>query len=200
MKTMKLKTVITTAVAILIASMVFASGDMKAIMENIKAKQQVVSADLVKVNHEQARVKTLGKECREQRTSAAHKAYMDAKADLMRSRKQLKADDKNLMQAHQEHIKAHKQELREEEKVLVKAQRTLDRDHAKGRVATLTDADRLMDARAEMRNRFTALERARLERDKDRWVVDREYFDAGAKSNMQLSSAAENNTILRVEK
>ena len=201
MKTSRIKTLIATSVAVIIGGFAFASDDMKTIMENIRVQQQAVNADLIRVNQQQAKVKTLGEQCREHhgKSASIHKEYMNAMADLRNGRKQLKIDDRNLMEAHEAHIKAHVDEARAEEKVLMRAQYNLDRDKVRGRAIALTEADQLMNARAELRNRFTALERARLGRDKDRWVINREYLDMGAKSSLQLSMGTESNNS-RAEK
>jgi hypothetical protein len=196
---MKLKMLI-AAITAIISTSAFASGDMKAIMENIRMQQEIVNADLLRVNLYQLRVKQAGKQCRETKTASAHKEYMNASADLRNARKQLKIDDRNLMEAHQAHIRAHKTEVREEVKVLERAQHRLDREKARGNVAALGAAESVMNARAETRNRFTALERARLERDKDRWVINREFYDMDAKSSLKLSSGTAILTESRAEK
>lgn len=188
MKTI-IKGLFTTGLALMFAGGVYA-GDMKAVMAKIHANQQQVNADLVKVNNQQQRVKTAGEACRTEKTAAAHKEYKDAKGDLKEYKAQLLKDKKDLMAAHKEHIKLHEQEARAERKTLQRAQYTLDKDKAMGRVATLTDADKLMAAREGFRSSLNDLERARLERDKDMWVINREYMDMDAKTNMQLSTTS----------
>jgi len=201
MKNKTIKTLIATCVAVIIATGVFASHDMKTIMENIRVQQQAVNQDLVKVNQLQVKVKQLGKQCRESHGSAAiHKEYKDAKAELRSYKAQLKEDDSKLMEAHEAHIKAHKDEVRAEVRVFERVQRNLDRDKAKRKPATLTEADQVMTARAELRNRLTALERSRLGRDKDRWILNREYGDRGAKTSYQLSMEGETKDIDRAQK
>jgi DNA repair exonuclease SbcCD ATPase subunit len=187
MKTNMIKGMITTGMAVMLATGAFA-GDMKAAMQHIRANQQKVNQDLTKINRQQERVKTAGQNCRTEKTAAAHKEYKDAKADLREYKKELKADNKDLMKAHQEHIKIHKEEVKAERKAVQKYQVQLDRDKAMGKPVALNEADKLMNARAEMRERLTDMERARLERDKDRWVVMREYNDMSAKTSMQLAS------------
>lgn len=189
MKNRTIKSIITTGMAVIFTTAAFATGDMKAAMEHIRTGQQKVNDDLSQLNRQQQTVKKAGERCRTEKTSAAHNDYRSAMATLRDYKKQLRADNKQLNMAHMEHIKIHKEEVRAERKVLQQAQYKLDRDKIMGRAATLPEADKLMNARAEMRNRLTDLERARLERDKDNWVVMHESMDMGAKSNMQLASA-----------
>ena len=53
--------------------------------------------------------------------------------------------------------------------------------------------DSRMNGRAEMRNRFNALKRVRLDHDKDRWVINGVYYDMKGKSPMQLGLGIETN-------
>ncbi len=197
MKTYRMKGLLTAGMAVVLATGAFAAGDMKAAMEHIRSNQQQVNQDLIKVNRQQQRVKTAGQACRIEKTAAAHKEYKDAKADLREYKAQLKKDNKDLIAAHREHIKIHEDEAKAERKALQTAQFKLDRDKAMRSEATLSDADKLMAARENFRSHLNNLERARLERDKDNWVVNHEYYDMGAKSNLQLtinSTTNSNNT------
>lgn len=191
MKKINVKSVLTTCMVILIATTgAFASSEsMKAIMENIKAEKAATNQSLIKINHQQESVKALTTQCKHERTAVSHERVKAAKAELKASKAQLKKDECDLMKAHKAHIKEHTREVRVQVLELTKAQMTVDRDFAKRSHAVLPAAEILMDERAELRNRMTALERARLGRDKDRFVLSKERNDRKGESSLELSMA-----------
>jgi hypothetical protein len=187
---------IVTAMVVAIAStgVRAGSGNMDKIMADIKAEKHDVNVALANFNHQQDRVEKAGKQCHEQRTAAAHKEYKDAKADMKNARNELMKQEKQLMLAHKAHVREHKAEVRAEVRQLEKAQRAVDKDKIRGNVKVLGEAETLMDARAELRNRLTALERARLDRDKDYWIINHQMSDGD--TNLQLSEyGTESNNI-----
>lgn len=185
MKNSAFKPLFIACVVILSATAAVAADDMKTIMSNIREQQATVNQDLLKINQQQENLKTLGRLCRQEpRNASVHREYKEQMAALKQTKKQLRKNDAALMEAHEAHISLHKQEVMAQHKVLAKAQRQLDIDKAKGVEIALFEADEVMNARAELRKLFTDTERARLERDKDRWVINREYYDIKSKSFM----------------
>jgi hypothetical protein len=196
MKTIKIKSGLITCLAVIMAWSVSASpGDMKSIMENIKAQKKEVNEHLSKLNRQQDRVVALKKECKEQKSAAAHKNLKEAKADLKATKSTLKKEGKELMRAHKAHIKHHKADIRAEVDQLEKAQRAQDKAHIRQNPSVLAKAETTMDSRAELRERMTDLERARLNRDKDNWVINREFKDRKGETELQLTVYPETSPV-----
>ncbi|MES2620424.1 MAG: hypothetical protein V4615_06195 [Bacteroidota bacterium] len=192
MKKINVKTIVITCMVVLIASTgAFAhdhSERQKQLSADLKAQKETINRNLDNLNQQQEKVKAMGKQCRETHSAAEHKNYKQANADLKRYKSDLKESHAKLMKTHKAHINDHKHMIRDERKTLERTQRNLDRYKAKGAVATLTEAEKVMNSRAEMRDLFSRLERARLDRDKDTWVINKEYNDNKAKLSLSLST------------
>jgi hypothetical protein len=174
MKTLIWKKIIVTYLIAVIATVGFpgfafsnpaGAGAKKSIVINTRDEKVAINKDLARINQQQAKVKLLEKQCRDEKaagvkSSATYTEWMKAKADFA--------------------IKAQREELRA-------SQKKLDADLAEGKASAVLYAQQVVEAKHDLKLSEAALDRQLQSRDSDLLVINREIRDNKGESAFVLT-------------
>ena len=199
MKTMKIKSVLFTWMVTIIAIAGFsgfAFGQTTAstvkYSGNFNREKVAVNRDLASISLQQEKVKSLEKQISDERaakekTCSSRADLARAKADLQRQKDYLKADKAELMGKHQELIADREKAIRRERAAVMTAQQKLRADLAKDRTDAVPEAQAVVNKKYELKHTEAALKQAKIERNNELLVVNKQIKNANGESPVTLA-------------
>ncbi|HLP19495.1 MAG TPA: hypothetical protein VK174_04310 [Chitinophagales bacterium] len=146
---------------------------------SLKETRAAVNQALLNVNQQQKRVNELGEQCRLARDKNApiHQQYADAKSELKRERLVLQQKAKEMAAAHKAIIKEQEGALIAQRKELHKAEAKLNKQLTQRDAAAANQAYVMVAERDKVRDAESRIEYAKINRDVDLYLVNKELRD-----------------------
>ncbi len=194
MKALKWKSVAIAAIVLAIsyAGTAYAGDRQTGKAVSLREERLAVNKDLNKINQQQAEIKGLKKDLKQERskglsTASTRNELSKARADLRRDRAYLRADAFVLAKEHWAHLKAHVKDVIDARAELRREKQKLNADLRAGKASAVSRTEAVVNARQNVKQSEKKLDIARKQFNSDFALIFKESFDANGTSAMVLS-------------